>query len=176
VRGRRVGLLANSRSIRSPNAAARGIAREDWSCSRAPCSASEPEFIEKIDTTGFDAVFPVAALASLLATTSTSWSIPPSTRLHRRGKGARELASGVSACIVCARRDGESPITRCAKGPHRPAAAQDGRCELGDRECAGTHLRPARRSSTVVPSSTTPRAERPPAKTKNTNGTPTPQR
>jgi hypothetical protein len=103
----------------------------------------EPEFIEKIDTEGFDAVLSLGCGAgvSLLADNVDIPVFPAvDTLFIGATTGLAKWQAECSACGSCVLGEtaGICPITRCAKGIlNGPCGGvQDGRCELGDRECA----------------------------------------
>jgi hypothetical protein len=103
----------------------------------------EPEFIEKIDTEGFDAVLSLGCGAgvSLLADNVDIPVFPAvDTLFIGAATGLAKWQAECSACGSCVLGEtaGICPITRCAKGIlNGPCGGvQDGRCELGDRECA----------------------------------------
>jgi hypothetical protein len=103
----------------------------------------EPEFIEKVDTTGFDAVLSLGCGAgvSLFAENSDIPVFPAvDTLFIGAATGLAKWQAECSACGSCVLGEtaGICPITRCAKGIlNGPCGGvSDGRCELGDRDCA----------------------------------------
>jgi hypothetical protein len=103
----------------------------------------EPEFIEKIDTEGFDAVLSLGCGAGVaLLADSVDIPVYPAvdTLFIGAAKGLANWQAECSACGSCVLGEtgGICPITRCAKGIlNGPCGGvKDGRCELGDRDCA----------------------------------------
>lgn len=103
----------------------------------------EPEFIEKVDTAGFDAVLSLGCGAGV-ALLADNIDIPVfpavDTLFIGAAKGLANWQAECSACGSCVLGEtaGICPVTRCAKGIlNGPCGGvQDGRCELGDRDCA----------------------------------------
>ncbi len=103
----------------------------------------EPEFIEKLDSEAFDAVLSLGCGAgvALLADNSEIPVFPAlDTLFIGAAKGLASWQAECSACGSCVLGEtaGICPITRCAKGiMNGPCGGvKDGRCELGDRDCA----------------------------------------
>ena len=103
----------------------------------------EPEFVEKLDRRGVrrGAVLGCGAGVALLAERRDVPVYPAlDTHVHRRCQGAGELAGRVLGVrlVRLGETAGICPVTRCAKGiMNGPCGGvKDGRCELGDRECA----------------------------------------
>lgn len=107
----------------------------------------EPEFVEKLDVAGFDAVLSLGCGAGV-AFLSTSENIPVYPALDTLFIGAAMgLASWQAECSACGKcvlgsTAGICPTTRCAKGiMNGPCGGvKDGKCELGDRECAWVQI------------------------------------
>lgn len=103
----------------------------------------EPEFLEQLDSEGYDAILSMACGAGV-ALLASSVDVPVYPALDTLFIGAAQgLASWEAECSACGqcvlgRTAGICPITRCAKGIlNGPCGGvSDGRCELGDRDCA----------------------------------------
>ncbi len=103
----------------------------------------EPEFVEEIDLEGYDAVLSLGCGAGV-AFIAENASIPVYPALDTMFIGAaRGFASWQAECSACGscvlgETGGICPVTRCAKGiMNGPCGGvKDGRCELGDRDCA----------------------------------------
>jgi hypothetical protein len=107
----------------------------------------EPEFIEKLDSEEFDAVLSLGCGAgvALLADSSDIPVFPAlDTLFIGAAKGLASWQAECSACGSCVLGEtaGICPITRCAKGIlNGPCGGvKDGRCELGDRDCAWVQI------------------------------------
>lgn len=107
----------------------------------------EPEFVEKLDLGGYDAVLSLGCGAGV-AFLANSESVPIYPALDTLFIGAAKgLASWQAECSACGQcvlgqTAGICPITRCAKGiMNGPCGGvKDGRCELGDRDCAWVQI------------------------------------
>jgi hypothetical protein len=107
----------------------------------------EPEFIEELDIGDFDAVLSLGCGAGV-ALLADSNNIPVFPALDTMFVGAAKgLASWQAECSACGscvlgETGGICPITRCAKGIlNGPCGGvKDGRCELGDRDCAWVQI------------------------------------
>lgn len=103
----------------------------------------EPEFVEQLDVEGFDAVLSLGCGAGV-AYLADSAGIPVFPALDTMFIGAaRGFANWDAECSACGscvlgQTAGICPVTRCAKGiMNGPCGGvKDGRCELGDRDCA----------------------------------------
>ncbi len=103
----------------------------------------EPEFVDTLETEGFDAVLSLGCGAGVAFIASTE-EIPVYPALDTLFIGAAtgfaRWQAECSACGSCvlAETAGICPMTRCAKGIlNGPCGGvQAGRCELGDRDCA----------------------------------------
>jgi len=103
----------------------------------------EPEFVETLDTTGYDAVISMACGAGVaFVADNTDLPVYPAldTMFIGAAKGFANWQAECSACGSCVLGEtaGICPVTRCAKGiMNGPCGGvKDGRCELGDRDCA----------------------------------------
>lgn len=103
----------------------------------------EPEFLEKLDTGDFDAVLSLGCGAGVaLLATDNDMPVYPAldTLFIGAAKGLATWQAECSACGSCVLGEtaGICPMTRCAKGiMNGPCGGvKDGRCELGDRDCA----------------------------------------
>ncbi|MFA5844238.1 MAG: methylenetetrahydrofolate reductase C-terminal domain-containing protein [Coriobacteriia bacterium] len=103
----------------------------------------EPEFLEELGDEGYDAVLSLgcgAGVALLSDTTKVPVYPALDTMFIGAAKGFASWQAECSACGQCVlgRTAGICPITRCAKGiMNGPCGGvKDGRCELGDRDCA----------------------------------------
>ena len=107
----------------------------------------EPEFVEKLDLEGFDAVLSLGCGAGV-AFLSENEGIPIYPALDTLFIGAAKgLGSWQAECSACGKcvlgeTAGICPTTRCAKGiMNGPCGGvKDGRCELGDRDCAWVQI------------------------------------
>ena len=107
----------------------------------------EPEFVEKLDVEGYDAVLSLGCGAGV-AFLSDSESVPIYPALDTLFLGAAKgLGSWQAECSACGScvlgaTAGICPTTRCAKGiMNGPCGGvKDGRCELGDRDCAWVQI------------------------------------
>ncbi len=103
----------------------------------------EPEFVEDLDLDGYDAVLSMGCGAGVAFIAETA-EIPVYPALDTMFIGAaRGFAAWQAECSACGscvlgQTAGICPITRCAKGiMNGPCGGvKDGRCELGDRDCA----------------------------------------
>ncbi|MDH4140698.1 MAG: methylenetetrahydrofolate reductase C-terminal domain-containing protein, partial [Coriobacteriia bacterium] len=103
----------------------------------------EPEYIEQLDFGTCDAVLSLGCGAGVALLASTI-EVPVYPALDTLFIGAaRGLASWQAECSACGKcvlgeTAGICPVTRCAKGiMNGPCGGvSDGRCELGDRDCA----------------------------------------
>ena len=103
----------------------------------------EPEFVEPLDVEGYDAILSLGCGAGV-AFIADSADIPVYPALDTMFIGAaRGFASWQAECSACGscvlgETGGICPVTRCAKGiMNGPCGGvKDGRCELGDRDCA----------------------------------------
>ncbi|MBE0417502.1 MAG: methylenetetrahydrofolate reductase C-terminal domain-containing protein [Coriobacteriia bacterium] len=103
----------------------------------------EPEYVMQLDAEGYDALLSLGCGAgvSLLA---AMIDVPVYPALDTMFIGVSQgLASWEAECSACGqcvlgKTAGICPITRCAKGIlNGPCGGvSDGRCELGDRDCA----------------------------------------
>ena len=107
----------------------------------------EPEFIEGIDIETFDAVLSLGCGAgvALLADNNDIPIFPAlDTMFVGAAKGLASWSAECSACGSCVLGEtgGICPVTRCAKGiMNGPCGGvKDGRCELGDRDCAWVQI------------------------------------
>lgn len=103
----------------------------------------EPEFLDALNDEGYDAILSLGCGAgvALLADTATVPVYPAlDTMFIGAAKGFASWQAECSACGQCVlgATAGICPITRCAKGiMNGPCGGvKDGRCELGDRDCA----------------------------------------
>jgi hypothetical protein len=107
----------------------------------------EPEFVEKLDVTGYDAVLSMGCGAGV-AFIAENADIPVYPALDTMFIGAAQgLASWQAECSACGscvlgETAGICPVTRCAKGiMNGPCGGvKDGKCELGDRDCAWVQI------------------------------------
>jgi len=107
----------------------------------------EPEFVEELNVDGFDAVLSLGCGAGV-AFLSDTQNIPIYPALDTLFIGAAKgLASWQAECSACGKcvlgeTAGICPTTRCAKGiMNGPCGGvKDGRCELGDRDCAWVQI------------------------------------
>lgn len=107
----------------------------------------EPEFVEKLDLEGCDAVLALGCGAGV-AFLAGNTSIPVYPALDTLFIGATQgLGSWRAECSACGKcvlgsTAGICPTTRCAKGiMNGPCGGvKDGRCELGDRDCAWVQI------------------------------------
>jgi len=103
----------------------------------------EIEFLEKLDTTGYDAILSMGCGAGV-AFIAENTAIPVYPALDTMFIGvARGFASWQAECSACGScvlgdTGGICPVTRCAKGiMNGPCGGvHNGTCELGDRDCA----------------------------------------
>jgi len=103
----------------------------------------EPEFVEELDLDGYDAVLSLGCGAGV-AFIAENAEIPVYPALDTMFIGAaRGFGSWQAECSACGscvlgETGGICPVTRCAKGiMNGPCGGvKDGRCELGDRDCA----------------------------------------
>lgn len=103
----------------------------------------EPEFVDQVDSEGYDAILSLGCGAGVafLAKTEEKPVYPAlDTLFIGAAKGFGSWSAECSACGSCVLGEtaGICPITRCAKGIlNGPCGGvKDGRCELGDRDCA----------------------------------------
>jgi len=103
----------------------------------------EPEFVSELDTDGYDAVLSLGCGAGVaFIADNTAIPVYPAldTMFIGAAKGFASWQAECSACGSCVLGDtaGICPVTRCAKGiMNGPCGGvKDGRCELGDRDCA----------------------------------------
>lgn len=103
----------------------------------------EPEFIERLDADHYDAILSLGCGAgvALLASVNPIPVYPAlDTMFIGSAQGMASWQAECSACGSCVLGDtaGICPVTRCAKGiMNGPCGGvKDGRCELGDRDCA----------------------------------------
>lgn len=103
----------------------------------------EPEFLAGLEEEGFDAVLSLGCGAGVALLSDTSgMPVYPAldTMFIGAAKGFASWQAECSACGQCVlgQTAGICPITRCAKGiMNGPCGGvKDGRCELGDRDCA----------------------------------------
>lgn len=107
----------------------------------------EPEFVERLDLEGCDAVLSLGCGAGV-AFLADSEGIPVYPALDTLFIGAAKgLGSWQAECSACGKcvlgsTAGICPTTRCAKGiMNGPCGGvKDGRCELGDRDCAWVQI------------------------------------
>jgi hypothetical protein len=107
----------------------------------------EPEFVEKLELENYDAVLSLGCGAGV-AFLSKNESIPVYPALDTLFIGAANgLGSWTAECSACGscvlgQTAGICPTTRCAKGiMNGPCGGvKDGRCELGDRDCAWVQI------------------------------------
>jgi len=103
----------------------------------------EPEFVEALDLEGYDAVLSMGCGAGV-AFIAENAEVPVYPALDTMFIGAaRGFAAWQAECSACGscvlgETAGICPVTRCAKGiMNGPCGGvKDGRCELGDRDCA----------------------------------------
>ncbi len=103
----------------------------------------EPEFLAGLDVEGYDAVLSLGCGAGV-ALLADNTEVPVYPALDTLFIGAANgFASWQAECSACGKcvigsTAGICPITRCAKGiMNGPCGGvNDGRCELGDRDCA----------------------------------------
>lgn len=103
----------------------------------------EPEFLEQLDTEGYDAVLSMGCGAGVaFIADNTDLPVYPAldTVFIGAAKGFANWQAECSACGSCVLGEtgGICPVTRCAKGiMNGPCGGvNDGKCELGDRDCA----------------------------------------
>jgi hypothetical protein len=103
----------------------------------------EPEFVEALDLEGYDAVLSLGCGAGV-AFVAEHAQVPVYPALDTMFIGAalgfanwQAECSACGSCVLGATA-GICPVTRCAKGiMNGPCGGvKDGRCELGDRDCA----------------------------------------
>lgn len=107
----------------------------------------EPEYVEKLDLEEYDAVLSLGCGAGV-AFLANSESVPIYPALDTLFIGAAmghgSWQAECSACGKCVLGEtaGICPTTRCAKGiMNGPCGGvKDGRCELGDRDCAWVQI------------------------------------
>lgn len=107
----------------------------------------EPEFLEGLDTTGYDAIVSMGCGAGV-AFIAENADIPVYPALDTMFIGtARGFGSWQAECSACGscvlgETAGICPVTRCAKGiMNGPCGGvKDGTCELGDRDCAWVQI------------------------------------
>lgn len=103
----------------------------------------EPEFVDALGVDGYDAVLSLGCGAGV-AFIADNVDIPVYPALDTMFIGAATgFASWQAECSACGscvlgETGGICPVTRCAKGiMNGPCGGvKDGRCELGDRDCA----------------------------------------
>jgi len=103
----------------------------------------EPEFVHELDLEAYDAVLSMGCGAGV-AFIAENAEIPVYPALDTMFIGAaRGFAAWQAECSACGscvlgQTAGICPVTRCAKGiMNGPCGGvNDGRCELGDRDCA----------------------------------------
>ncbi|NTU71330.1 MAG: hypothetical protein HGB10_05885 [Coriobacteriia bacterium] len=107
----------------------------------------EPEFVDKLEAGGYDAVLSLgcgAGVAFLANTESVPVYPALDTLFIGAAKGHASWQAECSACGSCVLGEtaGICPTTRCAKGiMNGPCGGvKDGRCELGDRDCAWVQI------------------------------------
>jgi hypothetical protein len=107
----------------------------------------EPEFADKLDVDAYDAILSLGCGAgvALLADNSDIPIFPAvDTLFIGAAMGLASWQAECSACGSCVLGEtaGVCPITRCAKGIlNGPCGGvKDGRCELGDRDCAWVQI------------------------------------
>ncbi|HEX7604471.1 MAG TPA: methylenetetrahydrofolate reductase C-terminal domain-containing protein [Polyangiaceae bacterium] len=103
----------------------------------------EPEFVDQVDSAGYDAILSLgcgAGVAFLAKTEEVPVYPALDTLFIGAAQGFGHWQAECSACGKCVLGEtaGICPITRCAKGIlNGPCGGvKDGRCELGDRDCA----------------------------------------
>lgn len=103
----------------------------------------EPEYLAQLDSVGYDAILSLGCGAgvALLASTAGIAVYPGlDTLFIGASYGPASWEAECSACWKCVlgRTAGICPMTRCAKGIlNGPCGGvAEGRCELGDRDCA----------------------------------------
>lgn len=103
----------------------------------------EPEYVEQLDTTGFDVIVSLGCGAGVaLIAEMTGMPTYPAldTVFIGSALGMAAWRAECSACGQCVLGEtaGICPVTRCAKGiMNGPCGGvDDGMCELKDRECA----------------------------------------
>ena len=107
----------------------------------------EPEFVEKLDLESCDAVLSLGCGAGV-AFLASSEGVPVYPALDTlfigAAMGTGSWQAECSACGKCVLGEtaGICPTTRCAKGiMNGPCGGvKDGRCELGDRDCAWVQI------------------------------------
>ena len=107
----------------------------------------EPEFVDQVESEGYDAILSLGCGAGVafLANTENKPVYPAlDTIFIGAAKGFGSWSAECSACGSCVLGEtaGICPITRCAKGIlNGPCGGvKDGRCELGDRDCAWVQI------------------------------------
>lgn len=103
----------------------------------------EPEYLGQLEATGCDAILSLGCGAGV-ALLASAVEVPVYPALDTLFIGASQgLASWEAECSACGKcvlgkTAGICPITRCAKGIlNGPCGGvAEGRCELGDRDCA----------------------------------------
>ncbi len=107
----------------------------------------EPEFVDQVDSEGYDAILSLGCGAGVafLANTEDKPVYPAlDTLFIGSAKGFGHWQAECSACGSCVLGEtaGICPVTRCAKGiMNGPCGGvKDGRCELGDRDCAWVQI------------------------------------
>jgi hypothetical protein len=103
----------------------------------------EPEFLEGLDTGGYDAILSMGCGAGVsFIAENTEIPVYPAldTMFIGTARGFGSWQAECSACGSCVLGEtaGICPVTRCAKGiMNGPCGGvKDGTCELGDRDCA----------------------------------------
>jgi hypothetical protein len=103
----------------------------------------EPEFVDQVDPEGYDAIVSLgcgAGVAFLANTEGVPVYPALDTLFIGSARGFGHWQAECSACGKCVlgQTAGICPVTRCAKGIlNGPCGGvKDGRCELGDRDCA----------------------------------------
>lgn len=103
----------------------------------------EPEYLEQLDSAGCDAILSLGCGAGVaLLASAVEVSVYPAldTLFIGAAQGLASWEAECSACGMCVLGGtaGICPITRCAKGIlNGPCGGvAEGRCELGDRDCA----------------------------------------
>lgn len=122
------------------SSAQRGHARFSGEVIQRQC---DPEFVEKLETIGYDAVLSMGCGAGV-AFLAEQFDLPVYPALDTMFIGAAHgFANWQAECSACGscvigETAGVCPVTRCAKGiMNGPCGGvSDGRCELGDRDCA----------------------------------------
>jgi hypothetical protein len=107
----------------------------------------EPEFTEKLDVEGYDAILSLGCGAAV-AFIASEQNVPVYPALDTLFIGAAQgFAKWQAECSACGScvlgmTAGICPVTRCAKGiMNGPCGGtKDGACELGDRECAWVEI------------------------------------